>query len=62
MGFRSIIEAADLEAVSKAAELPPDLVLLDIAVPKLSGIDAAARIRLHAPSIESSLRFAEHRF
>lgn len=49
MGFRSIVEAADLEAVAKAAELPPDLVLLDIAMPKLSGIDAAARIRLHAP-------------
>lgn len=49
-GFRSIVEAADgLEAVAKAAELQPDLVLLDIAMPKLSGIDAAARIRLLAP-------------
>ena len=49
-GFRSIVEAADgLEAVAKAMELQPDLVLLDIAMPKLSGIEAAARIRLLAP-------------
>lgn len=49
-GFRSIVEAEDgLEAVAKAIELQPDLVLLDIAMPKLSGIEAAARIRLLAP-------------
>lgn len=49
-GFRSIVEAEDgLEAVAKAAELQPDLVLLDIAMPKLSGIEAAARIHLLAP-------------
>ena len=49
-GFRSIVEAADgLEAVAKAEELQPDLVLLDIAMPKISGIEAAAQIRLLAP-------------
>jgi response regulator NasT len=45
-GFLTIVEAVDgLEAVTKAAELQPDLVLLDIAMPKLNGIEAAARIR-----------------
>ena len=49
-GFPSIVDAGDgLEAVAKAAELQPDLVLLDIAMPGLNGIDAAARIRLLAP-------------
>jgi DNA-binding NarL/FixJ family response regulator len=49
-GFRSIVEAEDgLDAVAKAMELQPDLVLLDIAMPKLSGIEAAARIGLVAP-------------
>ena len=38
-----------LEAVQKAHELQPDLILLDIGLPKLSGIEAARRMReLHA--------------
>jgi len=40
-----IFEAADgLEAVRKADELRPDLILLDIGLPTLNGIDAARRI------------------
>ena len=38
-------EAADgLEAVQKAQELQPDLILLDIGMPGLNGIDASRRI------------------
>jgi Response regulator containing a CheY-like receiver domain and an HTH DNA-binding domain len=49
-GFPDTVEAVDgLEVVTKAAELQPDLVLLDIAMPKLNGIEAAARIRTVAP-------------
>jgi len=40
-----ICEVADgLEAVQKAEELQPSLILLDIGLPKLSGIEAARRI------------------
>jgi DNA-binding NarL/FixJ family response regulator len=43
-------EAADgLEAVQKAQELQPDLILLDIGMPGLNGIDAARRIRNLSP-------------
>ena|ERR1700758_1999148 len=55
-------EASDgLEAVQKAKELRPELILLDVALTKLNGIQAAKRLRDLVPrakilfvSIESS--------
>jgi CheY-like chemotaxis protein len=43
------------EAVLKAAELHPDLILMDVNLPELSGIQAAARIRGLSP--ESKILF-----
>jgi DNA-binding NarL/FixJ family response regulator len=49
-------ETADgLEAVQKAEELQPDLVVLDTGLPSLNGIEAARRIRRLSP--ESKILF-----
>ena len=45
-----IAEAADgAEALQKAEELKPDLIVLDIALPKLEGIRAARKISEVSP-------------
>ena len=45
-----ICESSDgLEAVQKSAELQPDLVLLDIALPNLDGLEVARQVRKVSP-------------
>ena len=48
--FQIVGEASDgVEAVQKSGELRPDIILLDIDLPRLNGIEAARRICASAP-------------
>jgi DNA-binding NarL/FixJ family response regulator len=50
LGLRNFEEATDgLEALHKAAGLQPDLVILDIGLPKMNGIEVARHIRTISP-------------
>jgi DNA-binding NarL/FixJ family response regulator len=69
-GTRSVVEreknwevcataSTGREAVSKAAELKPDLVIMDMTMPELNGLDAAIQIKRHLPGTEI-LMFTAH--
>ncbi len=47
------------EAVAKALQLFPDVVLMDIAMPRTTGLEAAQRLRQRAPGIKV-LMFSAH--
>jgi PAS domain S-box-containing protein len=47
-GHKTFVVHDGLSAVEAAEHLRPDVVLLDVGLPKLSGIDACRRIRTHA--------------
>ena len=49
-GFEIVGEAADgEEAVERAAQLDPDVILMDLVMPKLDGVSAMRALRRHSP-------------
>src|SRR5256886_1017667 len=52
-GFSVVAEAEDGgDAIGQARELQPDLVLLDLSMPGLSGLEALPKLRAAAPGCE----------
>ena len=49
--LRNIVESSDgLDAVKKAQELQPDLILLDVGLPNLNGIEVARQLSVVSPN------------
>lgn len=60
-GWEVCGEAADgQEAIRKAAELKPDIVILDISLPGLNGLEATSRILKESPGSEVLILTMHH--
>lgn len=61
-GFRSLLEGRGFEisgetdngrdAIAMAAQIAPDVIIMDISLPKLRGIEAAKRIKKEHPAVK----------
>ena len=52
-GFQIVGEAADgQQAVTQVAELNPDVVILDVALPKFNGIEVTRQLRSELPNLK----------
>src|SRR5580765_7737273 len=52
-GWQVVGEASDgAEAVEKAKDLTPDVMVLDVTMPRMNGLEACRLLRRHSPDME----------
>ena len=60
-GYQAIGECYDgIQAVEKALELNPDVILMDMALPKMNGVDATKNILAQLPQVKILAMSAIH--
>jgi two-component system, NarL family, response regulator NreC len=58
--WKVVGQAADgEEAIDKARELQPDVVIMDVTMPEMSGLEATPKVKIAAPTAEV-LIFSQH--
>ncbi len=50
-GFRVQTATDGIDALERAAELPPDLILTDLAMPRMDGVELVSRLQARAPDL-----------
>jgi signal transduction histidine kinase len=56
-GYRIAVASNGVEALERAAELMPDLILLDVRMPRMDGFEVCRRLRAHAQLSEVPIMF-----
>src|SRR4030042_1347483 len=61
--YSIVADAADgCEAVQQAAELQPQIIILDVKMPRLDGLEALEQIRTASPGSKTTIRSGHRSF
>jgi DNA-binding response OmpR family regulator len=60
-GFQVVQASNGEEAVAKAIELQPDIILLDVRMPRMTGYDACQQIKMHKETADIPVVFLSAR-
>ena len=45
LGYKVVLDRDEIEALDKVREIPPDVILLDIMMPRMDGLEVAKQLK-----------------